>query len=53
MKMLVDRQMIEKDKDSFEELVLPFTEEIAISQAARCLRCDFCAEVQDQPGAVS
>ncbi|NLN94384.1 MAG: FAD-dependent oxidoreductase [Candidatus Hydrogenedens sp.] len=52
-KMLVDRQMIEKDKDSFEELVLPFTEEIAISQAARCLRCDFCAEVQDQPGAVS
>jgi len=52
-RMVVDRQMIEKDKDSFEELVLPFTEEIAAGQAARCLRCDFCGDDLNRQGAVS
>ncbi|MBW7864761.1 MAG: FAD-dependent oxidoreductase [Candidatus Hydrogenedentes bacterium] len=35
---------VEKRRGNFEEVELPYTEEQAVMEARRCLRCDFCAE---------
>jgi len=35
------------ERKSFEEVELGFTEQIAISEAKRCLRCGFCAECRE------
>lgn len=40
-RIVIDRSAIEKQKDSFEEPLFVFTEEVAVGQALRCLRCDF------------
>lgn len=45
-RLVVDRSRVEKQKDSFEEGVGIFTEENTVSQALRCLRCDYCKEHQ-------
>lgn len=39
---LVDRALIEKQKDSFDDSLGTFPKEVAVSQALRCLRCDSC-----------
>lgn len=45
-RLVVDRAAIEKTKDSFEEPAGILPEEVAVGQALRCLRCDYCKEHQ-------
>lgn len=45
-RLVVDRSRIEKQKDSFDDTFSVFTEDAAVGQALRCLRCDYCKEHQ-------
>lgn len=46
-RLVVDRARIEKRKDSFDDAFSAYTEEDAVGQARRCLRCDYCKEHQE------
>lgn len=45
-RLVVDRGRIEKQKDSFDDAFSAYTDEDAVGQARRCLRCDYCKEHQ-------
>ncbi len=45
-RLVVDRARVEKKKDSFDDSFSAYTEEDALGQARRCLRCDYCKEHQ-------
>lgn len=41
---------VERRKHNFEEVELPWTEEVAMAQAHRCLRCDYGKHINEEPG---
>ena len=43
-RLVIDRALIEKQKDSFDDSLGSFPKEVAVGQALRCLRCDYCKE---------
>jgi NADH-quinone oxidoreductase subunit F len=45
-RFVLDEKAVERLQDSFEEFTPPFSEEVAVGQALRCLRCDYCREHQ-------
>jgi NADH-quinone oxidoreductase subunit F len=40
---------VERRKHNFEEVELPWNEEVAIAQAHRCLRCDYGKHINEEP----